>query len=180
MTYLSVIFLPAGILTWCCIGVLGGDVLVAVSTAGGPPSPASGVARDAARILATAALLAVSIHLLVVTVAKIPSQESVLGGPPAESTTEQVVTFVRGHVGRDEPFRLQVAAPQPLYANDVQMGAAYQLYVDGWKVHLPGELGDQIGSSVAADPRSALIRCAVTGRSSTCGVAPGPSRSGTP
>jgi hypothetical protein len=166
MTYLSVIFFPIGILTWCCIGYLvwtfGSDVLRVHSSR--PVNTDN--AADAVRLVAAAALVALSVLSLVTTVDRIPSQESLFGGPSAEVMTERVVNFVQGHVSKDEPVGVRVDAPQPLDANSVQMGAAYQLYVDGWHVRfLPG-LGNQIGAGVIADTPLVMVRCDVVTR--TC------------
>jgi len=167
MTYLSVIFFPAGILTWCCVGWLCWDVVKEVSNIGGSPSPVVRYAADGVRVLGAVALLAFSVHVVDSAAARIPSQESLFGGPSAEGMAASVVNYVREHVRTDTPVRVEVDSPQPLIGNAVQMGAAYQLHAEGWDVRFIGGLGEEIGTDAMAHGPTAVIRCDTTSRTCT-------------
>ena len=142
------------------------DVVAEVSNLANPPSPVVGSVIDGVRVLAAVALLAFSVHVVDTAAARIPSQESLFGGPPAESLVAGVVSYVREHVRTDTPIRVEVDSPQPLIGNAVQMGAAYKLYVEGWEIRFIGGLGEEIGTDVVSHTPTAVVRCYTASR--TC------------
>lgn len=172
MTYLIVVFIPVGILTWYCIGYFVWRVLASRWSPTASPGSRHRLVQ-AATTVGVAAVMVASVAPLVQSLGYIPSDVSIFGGPATVRAINGVVPSAERVTTPGRPFMLQFSSLGSLHSRSVELGVAFRLFVDGREVRFHRDFGNgsHIGAGLAAVPGTEVVRCDVQSR--RCEVAQG-------